>query len=57
MVKATVDQVRKHYADQGYQVKIDDEGHVYFRKTGHEWQEGRWVSEYRVDDKGNVHLQ
>lgn len=50
MTKATAEQVRDHYEAQGYQVQIDEEGHVNFRKRGQEWREGRWVSEYQVVD-------
>jgi hypothetical protein len=56
MAKATAKQIRKYYTDQGYQVRIDAEDHIFFRRTGREWQEGRWVSEYRVID-GQVVLQ
>jgi len=54
MTKATAAQVRKHYIDQGYEVRISEDGHVEFRHDG-AWMEGRYVSEYRVVD-GNVHL-
>lgn len=47
---ATAAQVRKHYKDQGYAVKISLEGRVEYRKDGGAWLEGRWVSEYRVVD-------
>lgn len=56
MTTATAKQVREHYKAQGYQVRIDDDGHVFYRKIGKEWQEGRWVVEYLVDERGNVHL-
>lgn len=56
MKKATADQVKAHYQAQGADVRVDDQGHVEFRKNGGEWLEGRWVSEYRVDERGNVHL-
>lgn len=46
--RATTEQVRKHYEDQGYEVRIDDAGHVEFRDSDGEWLEGRWISEYRV---------
>jgi len=47
---ATAAQVRKHYKDQGYDVKISNDGHLDYRKDGGAWLEGRWVSEYRVVD-------
>ena len=53
MTKATQAEVRKHYEDQDLEVRIDDvaSGHVLFRKPGERlWNEGRWVSEYRVVD-------
>lgn len=61
IAQATIAQVRKHYEDQGYEVAIrGDHGaadrHIEFRKPGGEWREGRWLSEYRVTDDGNVHL-
>lgn len=56
MQTATADQVLKHYRDQGYQVRIDADGRVEYRLDG-DWLEGRWVSEYRVDDTGAVHLR
>lgn len=46
MTKATAAQVRKHYEDQDYEVRISDDGHVEYRREGGEWLEGRWVSEY-----------
>lgn len=53
---ATVDQIRAHYTEQGYEVKITEDGHVTYRKdSGGKWLEGRWVSEYRLVD-GSVVL-
>jgi hypothetical protein len=49
VTKATTKRVRAHYKAQGYEVRIDHEGHVNIRKNG-PWREGRWVSEYRVID-------
>lgn len=56
MTKATEDQVRAHYESQGSEVQIAKDGRVIFRRVGGKWLGGRWVSEYRVDDRGNVHL-
>jgi hypothetical protein len=56
MTKATANQVRKSYKDQGYDVRIrDDNGHVEIREdfgSGNygEWLEGRYIDEYRVID-------
>ena len=47
---ATAAQVRKNHKNQGYDVKISNDGHVEYRKDGGAWLEGRWVSEYRVVD-------
>ncbi len=55
--QATAAEVRKHYTDQGYRVRVTTRGHVTFnREDGSGWLEGRWVKEYRVDDNGQVHL-
>lgn len=56
--KATAAQVRKHYKDQGYEVVIQKDGYVSFRFPASDalWKDGRYVSEYRLDDRGNVHL-
>lgn len=46
---AAAAQVRKHYKDQGYEVRISREGRVEFRREGDSmWLDGRWVSEYRI---------
>ena len=45
---ATTAQVRLHYKNQGYEVKINKVGHVMFRRDGGPWLDGRWVQEYRV---------
>lgn len=45
---ATTTQVRKYYKNQGYEVKINKDGHVMFRHAGGPWLDGRWVTEYRV---------
>jgi hypothetical protein len=53
MEKATVQQVRDYYRADGYEVRISEDGHVKFRNPREAapiWLEGRWVSEYRVDD-------
>lgn len=55
---ATTTEVRKHYKDQGHTVRIDREGHVEFKQNGDgPWLEGRWVSEYRVDEELGVFLR
>lgn len=46
--------IRKHYKDQGYEVRISKDGHVTYRKDGAPWLEGRWVSEYRIVDNSVV---
>lgn len=53
--RPTPAQVRAHYQDQGYEVRIAKDGHVTYRKDGGEWLEGRWVSEHRLVD-GSVVL-
>lgn len=55
--QATPAQVRHFYKDQGYEVRITKDGHVSFRYPFNDalWKDGRFVSEYRVDD-GQVHL-
>ena len=56
MARATTNQVRKHYKDLGYNVRIHkDNGHVEYRQdfgSGNygEWLEGRYVDEYRIID-------
>lgn len=57
-LKATTAQVRKHYKDLGYEVKINRDGYVGFRYPARDaiWKDGRYVSEYRIDDRGNVVL-
>jgi len=47
--------VRKHYEDQGYEVTIDESGHVEFRTGDESWHEGHWFTDYRVFD-GRVTL-
>lgn len=55
---ATAAEVRKLYKDQGHMVRIDREGHVEFKRDGEgPWLEGRWVSEYRVDEETGVYLR
>jgi hypothetical protein len=54
---ATTTEVRNHYKSQGHTVRIDREGHVEFKQNGEgPWLEGRWVSEYRMDDEAGVVL-
>lgn len=54
---ATAAEVRNSYKDAGHTVRISREGHVEFKRDGDgEWLEGRWVSEYRVDDECGVVL-
>ena len=45
---ATAAQVRKHYRSQGYEVHIDQDGHIEFRKNNAAWLDGRLVSEYDI---------
>jgi hypothetical protein len=57
---ATKQQIRNHYADQGYAVRVANDGRVTYRKlaaTGDmgPWLDGRWQSEYRVIDGQVVH--
>ncbi|HCJ70679.1 hypothetical protein [Agrobacterium pusense] len=55
---ATAAEVRKLYKDQGHTVRIDREGRVEFKRDGEgSWLEGRWVSEYRVDEEAGVYLR
>jgi hypothetical protein len=42
--------VRKHYEDQGYEVRIDEGGHVEFRTGDKPWRDGYWLTDYRVFD-------
>ena len=62
---ATAAQVRKHFKDQGHEVRISRDGRVTHRPDpdfhplrygarSYDWLEGRWLSEYRVDDSGTV---
>lgn len=52
---ATAKEVRKHYKDDGYDVRISRDGHVTYRDPDRNiWCEGRWVEEYRVEDDGSV---
>jgi len=54
--KATRQEVKVHYNDHGYECRISRDGHVTYRlDIDDPWQEGRWVSEYRVTD-GQVHI-
>jgi hypothetical protein len=54
--RPTAADVRNHYKDQGYEVRIDRHGHVAYRRPGEKiWLEGRWVREYRFTD-GQVTL-
>lgn len=54
---ATAAEVRKSLKADGHTVRIDAEGHVEFKRNGEgPWLEGRWVSEYRVDEDGSVRL-
>lgn len=56
MRKATKAEIIAHYQNDGYEVRVDDDGHIEFRKDDGEWLEGRWVSEYRFDDETGVQL-
>lgn len=54
---ATTAEVRKSLKAAGHTVRIDSDGHVTFKRGGEgPWLEGRWVSEYRVDEDGSVRL-
>lgn len=54
---ATANEVRAYYKAEGHTVRISREGHVEFKRGGEgDWLEGRWVSEYRVDDEAGVYL-
>ena len=46
--RPTAAQIRAHYIDQGFDVRISKDGRVTYRKDGEQWLEGRWVSEYRI---------
>lgn len=55
---ATTSEVRNLYKSQGDTVRIDREGRVEFKRDGEgPWLEGRWVSEYCVDDEAGVYLR
>ena len=48
---ATAAEIRAHYKSLGDAVRIRRDGRVEFRRNGDgPWLDGRWVSEYRVDD-------
>ena len=55
---ATAAEVREHYKGMGDIAHISREGHVLFKRAGTSpWLEGRWVSEYKIDDfDGTIHL-
>jgi len=53
---ATRAEVRKHYEDQGCEVIIDRDDHVTYGAIDG-WHEGRWVSEYVIDNEGMVYLR
>lgn len=57
MTKATTKQVRDYYKAQGYEVNIQSDGHISYRYPARDaiWKDGRYVSEYRVTEDGNVH--
>jgi hypothetical protein len=54
--QATAAEIRTHYRELGQEVRISKDGHVTYRPEdiGGQWLEGRWVSEYRIDDAGVV---
>lgn len=55
--KATRQDVKVHYNDQGYECRISKDGHVTYRMDiDKPWREGRYVTEYVKDDRDNVHL-
>lgn len=57
-VRATEQQVREHYELEGFDVRFWRNGRVFIRRLGEDdWGEGRWLSEYRVDEAdGRVFL-
>lgn len=55
MTRATEQQIRDHFEALGAEVHIDA-GHIEYRYDGGEWLEGRYVTEYVTDHRGNVHL-
>jgi len=50
--KATEKQIRTHYRQHGYEVRISRDGHVRFRPANRikqdtgSWQEGRYIEDY-----------
>jgi hypothetical protein len=49
---ATNAQIRKHFTDAGFDVRIHADGHILHRKTGSaEWLNGRFTCEYFWDGK------
>jgi hypothetical protein len=55
--RATEAEVRKHYEDQDYEVRIVDDGHVEYRKDDGEWLEGRFLEEYWIDPEYGIYLK
>lgn len=55
---ATATEVRNSFKADGHTVRITrDEGRVTFKRNGEgPWLVGRWVSEYRVTEDGEVYL-
>ena len=52
---ATAAEVRNYYTSKGFAARIR-EGRITYRCEGGPWMEGRWVSEYRVDENGQIFL-
>jgi len=54
---ATLIEIRRYYSEQDCACRISKKGHVQFRKTYLQpWLDGRWTSEYRVDDQHRIYL-
>ena len=48
MPQVTLEQVRVHYRERGFEYRIAKNGHVSFRKQCGAWRDGGYVSDYRV---------
>ena len=54
---ATTAEVRALYNHRGDIARISRDGRItYKRDSQGPWLEGRWVSEYRVDQNGTIYL-
>lgn len=61
---ATAAQVRAYFKAQGNEVRISRDGRVacrpdrdYHPGAAQHWRDGGYVSDYRVDADGNIHLR